>query len=121
MGRKFDDWVEERIYGFWDSTAKVFAFDLDAPDFDINNYSSMQYYSNKPLFGQYAKNRMTYLENKELEQWKNDFEKNTGIDLSNVQYPIRAGLYGRAYAPYSAMDASQDVMDFYNPMLRKWK
>lgn len=89
---------------------------------DWNSYEDMMKNSSIPFIGGMYKARAEYLEYQELQQWWSDYARNTGIDLSKIKYPIKAGLYRgyvSAIAPY--ISATESVMNLYGGgKLMRW-
>lgn len=108
------DWEDYRR-GFYESTAELF-WDRD---FDIDDYESMSYYSDKPIVGGYASSHKQRLENEELDRWKDDYKKYTGADTDKSRYPIRKGLYNRPGDSWDLFDDSRAVLDMYSN-LNRW-
>lgn len=92
----------------------------NAPDW--NSYEDMMRYSSIPIIGGMYKARADYLEYQENLRWWQDYARNTGINLEDVRYPIRAGLYRgyrTGYEPY--IEATESIIGLYGGNnLRKW-
>lgn len=91
---------------------------LHEKDFDSNDYQSLQDWSSDPLFGSYAKSKMSKLESEENERYWEDKAKRTGLNLEDVPYPIRSGLYGH-YSGNDTLAATDSVIHLYDD-LRRW-
>lgn len=113
----WDDW-DKTGKDFWNDTARFWTGDYDGPDWDIDSYESMKYWSSKPIFGSYAKSRAAQMENDENDRYWDDKLGHFGLSRDDVPYPIRSGMYSSHYDGFGTVEASQSVIDLYS--LMKW-
>lgn len=76
-------------------------------------------YAGVPYLGGKYSARVKELEDEENARYWSDYEKNTGVNLSDNPYPIRSGYYSSGVTS-SGFDVNYAIMAMYNGF-RKYK
>lgn len=99
----------------WDKMVPYFPWDWDS-------YESMLEWSTVWGVGGVFKNRADQLEYEENQRYMDDLAKNTGFDIRDSKYPIRAGVYRGYVSEFGAqIKATESILALYGgSKLMKW-